>query len=202
MSFPFGELESWWTLEPLESNCRGQNTSHWRFFYIIGKLLKCRCLKWACMTCLDICNTSYGKKKGQESNWQFNSRPQKVGNQPNFYACKWSAIHWSKALDENYNFALDLIPIGSYGPAKLQKSNLNSFETPLWESRDKKAIWMGASRRGAENTIWGKVVASPESMSWWVLWVQSHMWLVLAPKVLQHSTNQLVVGWMHNWMNE
>jgi len=28
MSFPFGELESWWTLEPLESNCRGQNTSH------------------------------------------------------------------------------------------------------------------------------------------------------------------------------
>jgi hypothetical protein len=34
------------------------------FFYIIGKILKCRCLKWACMTHLDIYNTSHGKKKG------------------------------------------------------------------------------------------------------------------------------------------
>ncbi len=83
-----------------------------------------------------------------------------------------------------------------YSLAKLQKSNLNSFETPLWESRDKKAIWMWASQRGIENTIWGKVVASPESRPWWVLWIQSHLWLVLTPKVLQHSTNQLVVGWM------
>jgi hypothetical protein len=34
------------------------------------------------MTHLDIYNTSYGKKKGQESNWQFDYRPQKVGNRP------------------------------------------------------------------------------------------------------------------------
>jgi hypothetical protein len=27
------------------------------------------------MTCLDIYNTSYGKKEGPESNWQFDSRP-------------------------------------------------------------------------------------------------------------------------------
>jgi hypothetical protein len=33
------------------------------FFYIIGNILKYRCLKWARMTHLDICNTSYGKKK-------------------------------------------------------------------------------------------------------------------------------------------
>jgi hypothetical protein len=39
------------------------------FFYIIGKLSKCRCLKWARMGHLDICNKSYGKKKGRESNW-------------------------------------------------------------------------------------------------------------------------------------
>jgi len=74
----FWELESQCTLEPLESDCRGQNTSHWRVFYIIGKLLKCKCLKWARMTRLDICNTSYSKKKGWESNWQFDFRPQKV----------------------------------------------------------------------------------------------------------------------------
>jgi hypothetical protein len=92
----------------------------------------------------------------------------------------------------------------SYGPTKLQESNLSSFGTPLWESRDKKAIWMWALWRGVENTIWGKVVASPESGPWWVLWIQNRPWLVLAPKVLQHSTNQLC-GWLDadlsEWVN-
>jgi len=36
----------------------------WRVFYIIGKLLQCRCLKWDCMTHLGTWNTSYGQKKG------------------------------------------------------------------------------------------------------------------------------------------
>jgi hypothetical protein len=44
---------------------------------------------------------------------------------------------------------------------------------------------MWPSWRAAEYTIWGKVVASPESGPWWVLWIQSHLWLVLAPRVLQ-----------------
>jgi hypothetical protein len=60
---------------------------------------------------LDIYNTSYGKKKGQELNWQFDSRPLKVGNQPDPGACRWSAIHCWKALKESYKFSLDLIPI-------------------------------------------------------------------------------------------
>jgi hypothetical protein len=34
------------------------------------------------MSHLDICSISYGKKKGRESNWQFDSRPLKVGNRP------------------------------------------------------------------------------------------------------------------------
>jgi hypothetical protein len=48
--------------------------------YIIGNLSKRRCQKWAHMSHLDICSTSYGKKKSWESNWQFDSRPLKVGN--------------------------------------------------------------------------------------------------------------------------
>jgi hypothetical protein len=109
--FPFWELESQWTPEPSKSNCRAQNTLHWGVIYIIGKILKCRCLKWAHMTHLDICNTSYGKKKGQESNWQFDSRPRNVGNRTDFRACRWCATHYWKALDESYNFSWDLIPI-------------------------------------------------------------------------------------------
>jgi hypothetical protein len=49
-----------------------------------------------------------------------------------------------------------------------------------------KAIWMWPLWSGAEYIIWGKVVASPESGPWWVKWVQSCPWLVLAPKVLQN----------------
>jgi hypothetical protein len=51
---PLWELEPWWTPECPESNFKGQNPMASRVFYTIGKMLKLRCLKWACMTHLDI----------------------------------------------------------------------------------------------------------------------------------------------------
>jgi hypothetical protein len=110
-----GTWESSKTPENSEHDCRGQNTLHWDVFYIVENILKCRCPKWPCMNHLDICSTSYGQKKGWESNWQFDSRPLKVGNRPNPNACRWSATHHWKALEENYNFVLDLVPIQSQG---------------------------------------------------------------------------------------
>jgi hypothetical protein len=59
----------------------------------------------------DICNTSYGRKKGRESNWQFDSQPQKVKNQPDPSVCKWSATHHWKTLKESYKLASNLILI-------------------------------------------------------------------------------------------
>jgi hypothetical protein len=88
-----------------------QNTLPWGVLHVIGKLLKCRCRKWPRMSHLDICSISYGKKKGWESNWQFDSWPLKVGNRPNPGVCRWSATHRWKALKERYKFSLDLIPI-------------------------------------------------------------------------------------------
>jgi hypothetical protein len=79
-----GNLESFGTPENLELNFRNQNTLHLSVLYTIGKVLKCRCPKWPRMSHLDIYNPSYGQKKGQESNWQFDSRPLKVGNRPKF----------------------------------------------------------------------------------------------------------------------
>jgi len=105
------ELESQWTFKSLESDYRGQNPLNWGVLYVFGKLLEPRCLKWACMTHLDISNTSYGQKKGQESNWQFDSRPLKVRNCSNFLACRWRVTYCWKALDKGYNFALDFISI-------------------------------------------------------------------------------------------
>jgi hypothetical protein len=119
-----GTWESFGTPETSEFDCRGQNTSHWGFLYIIGKLLKFKCRKWPRMGHLDICSTSYGKKKGWELNWQFDSRPLKVGNQPDPSACRWSVTHRLKALEESYKFVSDLIPIGGLS------KKLWSFKVP------------------------------------------------------------------------
>jgi hypothetical protein len=105
-------MDSRWTPESSKSDCKGQNPSPWRIHYIIGNLLKRRCLKWIRMTHLDICNTTYGQKKSWESNWQFDSWPQKVENRPDSLTCRWRATCRWKTLDEGYSFASDLIPIG------------------------------------------------------------------------------------------
>jgi len=106
-----GNSESSGTPEISELDCRGQNTSPWNVLYTIGKVLKCRCRKWPRMSHSNICSTSYGRKKGRESNWQFDSRPLKVGNRLDPSVCRWSATHCWKALEESYKFFLDLIPI-------------------------------------------------------------------------------------------
>jgi hypothetical protein len=107
-----GDLEVLWDSRNSEFDYKGQNTSYWSVFYIIGKLSKCKCRKWARMNHLDIFNTSYGKKKGRERNWQFDSWPLKVRNRPDLNAWKGSATHRWKALNESYNFALNIVPIG------------------------------------------------------------------------------------------
>jgi hypothetical protein len=106
-----GNLESSGTPETLEFDCKGQNTSPWGVIYTVEKVFKCRYRKCPCMSHSNICSTSYGQKKGQESNWQFDSRPLKVGNQPDLGMCKWSATHRWEALEESYKFTLDLILI-------------------------------------------------------------------------------------------
>jgi hypothetical protein len=106
-----GIWDSSGTLETSEFDYRGQNTSPWGVLHVIGKLLKFKCRKWPCMSHLDICSTSYGKKKGWESNWQFDSWPLKVGNRPDPCVRRWSATHRWKDFKEIYKFASDLIPI-------------------------------------------------------------------------------------------
>jgi len=108
-----GNWESSGTPATSELDNRGQNTSPWNVLYTVGKALKHKCRKWPRMSHLDICSTSYGQKKGQESNWQFDSPPQKVGNRPDPGVCRWSATHRWKALEESYKFALNLISIRS-----------------------------------------------------------------------------------------
>jgi hypothetical protein len=106
-----GTWKSFGTPKNSEFDCKGQNTSPWGVLYTVERVLKCRCPKWPRMSHLDICNTSYGRKKGRESNWQFDSRPLKVRNRPDPGACRQNATRRWKALKESYKFAWDLIPI-------------------------------------------------------------------------------------------
>jgi len=158
-------LESSGTPKTLELDSRSQNTLPWSVLHTVGKVLKCKCRKWPHMSHSDICSTSYGQKKGRESNCQFDSRPLKVGNQSNPGVCKCNATHRWKALEENYKFAIDLILIRSLSqdyelpkswesnPGQFRDSSLgvqsetvsglllgspirDNFGTPPWESRD------------------------------------------------------------------
>jgi len=47
---PLWELESQWISKFVKGNFRNQNSLNWKVHYIIGKLLKFRCLKLAFMT--------------------------------------------------------------------------------------------------------------------------------------------------------
>jgi hypothetical protein len=110
-----GDLEYSETPEPLKFDSKRQNTSPWGVLGVIGKILKCRCPKWPRIGHLDICSPSYGKKKGWESNWQFNSRPLKVRNRPAPDVLWGIATRLWKALEEGYKFGSDLVPIEGWG---------------------------------------------------------------------------------------
>jgi hypothetical protein len=129
---PLWELESQWTFKSLESDCRGPNSMDWQVPYIIEKLLECKFLKWARMIHLDTPNTSYGQKKGRESNWQFDSWPLKVKNRPNFLSFRWCATYHWKSFNECYNFALDLISI-------------RGLHKKLWTPKVVRVVVMGIS---------------------------------------------------------
>jgi hypothetical protein len=153
------DLESSGTPKCLEFDRKAQNTSHWGVLGIIGKVLKRRYRKWPRIGHSDICSPSYGQKKGQESNWQFDSRPLKVGNRPLPDLRIESAIRRWKDLDEGYKFDSDLVAIRlcsrelwapkvpRFHPGQFR----DNFGTPTWESQEKEPF--GCSLRGALQRI-------------------------------------------------
>ncbi len=138
-----GTWESSGTPETLKLDCKGQNTSPWGVLHIIEKLSKCRCRKWPWMNHLNICSISYGKKKGpgvklavwlptiksRESTWprcvQVECDTLLESSQGELQVCFRHHPNWrSKQRVMNSQ--------------SLGSPNRNSFETPLWESQDKK----------------------------------------------------------------
>jgi hypothetical protein len=143
---PLWELESQWTLESSKSNCRGQNPLNWSVSYIIGKVLKFRCLKWSCMTHFDTLKTSYGQNKGRESNCQIWLPTTKSWKSPRFICMQVACdILLEFFWPWGYNFDSNLISIGGLhkklwqimAPQSCESPNFGNFETPIWESWEK-----------------------------------------------------------------
>jgi hypothetical protein len=147
---PFWELKSQWIPEFSEGNFRDQNSLDWRFPYIIENLLEHRCLKWAHMTHLGTSNISYGQKKGQESNCQFDFRPLKVKNLPDSLAWRWRVTYRWKALNEGYNFDLDL-------------TSIKGLHAKLWDSKVARVPILGLPL-GSPGTKWHLGAASLVAM--------------------------------------
>jgi hypothetical protein len=84
--------------------------------------------------------------------------------------------------------------VGIYELPKSQESKLGQFQDSSLGVLGIKAIWMRVRRSNAENTIWGKVVASPEFGPWWVKWVRVAHGLSQHQGCFRRWTNQLVVG--------
>jgi len=163
-----------------------------RLFYIIKNLFERRCLKWACITHLDIWNTSYGQKKDQESNCQFDSRPQKVRNRPGLLGFRGCATYRWKALNESYNFALDRIAIQGL-LAKLWgfKVARLSIGAILGVSGEKSHLDVGSM---ANHRVYYKGEGGdfPQVRAVVSLVCPCCPWLVLAPRVLQLCINHFV----------
>jgi hypothetical protein len=171
---PLWELESQMESRIFRAQLQGQSVQ--RVFYIIRNLLKLKCLKWACMTHLDIWNTSYDQKNGWESNWQFDSRALKVRNWLDFLMCRWSVTYCWKVLDEGYNVALDLITIEGVHVTLCTPKVTGVLvvwisRLPLGSPDTKCHLDVALVERRREYYKRGKVVASPKSRPWWLLWI-------------------------------
>jgi hypothetical protein len=179
----------------------------WRILYIIGKPLERRCPKWACITHLDIWNTNCGQKKGWESNLQFDSRPLKVGNQPDFLACRWRATYCWKALNEGYNFSSDFISIGRlhaklWRPIVVGVPTLAILKLPLGSPKTKSYLDVDPMERCIVYYK-GEGGGFPQVRAMVSLVSPNHPWLVLAPKVLQLCTNHFVLVLCPSvWVNQ
>jgi hypothetical protein len=136
------------------------------------------------------------KKKGRESNWQFDSRSLKVGNRPNFLACRWCAKWCWKALNEGYDFALNLISIGGlhtklWDPKVAGVPTLGISGFPFGSPGTKCHLDVGLVKR---HRIYykGEGGGFPQVRVVVNLVSPNCSWFVLTPKVLQLCINHLM----------
>jgi hypothetical protein len=156
---------------------------------------------------LDIYNTSYGQKKGRESNWQFDSWPLKVRNRPDSLVFRQHATYYWKAFEEDYNFASDLIAIGGLHrklcALKVAEVPVVAISgLPLGSPGTKSHLDVAPVER-RKVYYKGEGGGFPQVRAVVSLVCPSYLCLVLAPKVLQLCINHFVLVLCKSvWVNK
>jgi hypothetical protein len=159
--------------------------------------LKRRCLEWVRIAHLSILNISYDQKKGQKSNWQFDSRPLKVRNRLDFLMCRWHATYRWKGLNKGYNFSLYLISIEGLHvtlcPLKVVGVRAVGISGLLFGSPGTKSHLDVAPVERHKVYYKGEGGGFPQLWDVVSFVSLSCSWLILAPKVFQLCTNHFML---------
>jgi hypothetical protein len=133
-----GTWESSGTPKNSKLACKGQNTSHWGILYTVGKVSKCRCLKWPRMSHLEHLQHKLWLKEGR----QFDFRPLKVRNRHDLGVWKVECDTPFESFQGELQVCFRSHPNRRSGREVMnaqspRSPNWDSFGTPLWEFREK-----------------------------------------------------------------
>jgi len=131
------------------------------------------------------------KLKDQESNCQFDSRPQKVRNRPDLLSFRGRATYCWKAFDKSYNFASDCIAIRGF-LTKLWGSKVVGVPFGAISGPGKNSHLNVASVESCRVYYKGEGGGFPQVRAVVSLVCSCCPWLVLTPRVLQLCTNHFV----------
>jgi hypothetical protein len=137
-----------WTPKSSKRHCRDQNPSHGGVLYIIRKLSKCKCRNWARMSHLDICSTSYDKKKRSGVKLPIQLWTTKSYESTQFpciqATCDISLKNFQRGIQLCFKSHCDLrSPQDVMCPQSCGSPDCGNFEIPTCESQDKKPFGCG-----------------------------------------------------------
>jgi hypothetical protein len=89
----------------------------------------------------------------------------------------------------------------NYAPPKSRESQLWEFQDSHLGVLGQNVIWVLVPWPSIEYTIRGKVVASPKSKSWWILWIRVCLWWVYASKCYNYALTNLICASLCEWLN-
>jgi hypothetical protein len=191
-------LESSGTLATSELDCKGQNTLPWGILYTLERVQNVDVengLAWAIRTSA----AQVMVERKAESQINSLTPDHKKSGIDLIPLCAGEVQHTvgkllRRAISLLQTSFQSKVWIGSYELPKSRESKLGQFWDSSFGIPRIKAIWMRVLRSNAENTIWGKVVASLESGPWWVKWVRVAHGLSQHQGCFRRWTNPLVVG--------
>ncbi len=135
---PFWELHSCGSYKCSEPWLERQTSTKLGPHDTIRKVLRLKCLKCPHIAHLDLIFMNYDQKKGRESNWEFDSRPQipwKKGS--NEVWLEHVILHWKyifKGYKRFYLHSQDKLDWKRYECPKSWNNKSPSFGTFIWES--------------------------------------------------------------------